>query len=102
SIHIMNTYTKGLTIKELNQSGRTITEDIQRTISTSVPFDVTPAKTGAPNDPIGSRYVVQPGGGRLCTGTYTYAWNYGNTKEISGATETPVYNTYSDSGDEIR
>lgn len=107
SMHIMSTYTKGLTIRELNQSGRTISEDIQRTIATSAPFDVNPAKTGAPSemgDPeyANSKYVVRLGGGRLCTGTYTYAWNYGNTRELSGATTTPVYNTYSDSEEVIR
>ncbi len=102
TMHIMTTYTKGVTVREVNQSGRTISEDMQRTIAASAPFVVSPAKTGAPTDEIGVRYVVRPGGGRLCTGAYTYAWNYGNTAEISGATSTPVYNTYSDSEDVIR
>ena len=102
STHIMNTYTKGLTIREVNQVGRTISEDIQRTIATSSPFVISPAKTGAPTDQIDSKYVTQDGGGRLCTGTQTYAWNYGDTRDISGATSTPVYNTYSDSEDQIR
>lgn len=102
TIHIMTTYTKGVTVREVNQSGRTIVEDMQRTIATSTPFLISPAKTGIPTDEADVRYVVQDGGGRLCTGAYTYAWNYGNTAELSGATATPVYNVYSDSDDEIR
>lgn len=102
SMHIMNTYTKGLTIRELNQSGRAISDDIQRTIAMSAPFIVSPAKTGDATDLSESRYVTLPGGGRLCTGLFTYAWNYGNTSEISGATQTRVYNTFENSSDIIR
>ena len=102
TIHIMGTYTKGLTVREVNQAGRTISEDIQRTIATTVPFSVSPAKTGDPDDEPDVKYVVQSGGGRLCTGAYTYAWNYGNTSELSGATATPAYNKYADSDDIIR
>lgn len=102
AIHVMGTYTKGITIREVNQSGRTITEDIQRAIASSVPFKVEPAKTGASTDEADSKYVTRPGGGRLCTGTYTYAWNYGDTQQLSGATATNVYNVYEDSDDIIR
>ena len=102
TIHIMGTYTKGVTVREVNQAGRTISEDIQRTIATTSPFKVTPAKTGDPLDEPDVKYVVQPGGGRLCTGAYTYAWNYGNTSELGGTSATPAYNTYVDSEDIIR
>lgn len=102
SMHIMGTYTKGLTVKEINQSGRTISEDIQRTIAASTPFLVSPARTGSPTDDTESKYVIQPGGGRLCTGAYTYAWNYGSTAELSGVTSVPVYNSYTDSNKVIR
>lgn len=102
SMHIMNTYTKGLTVREVNQVGRTITEDMYRTIATATPFIVSPAKTGAPSDNVHSKYVVQAGGGRLCTGAYTYAWNYGSTRELSGTTAVPMYNTYNSGDDEIR
>lgn len=88
TIHIMGTYTKGLTVREVNQAGRTISEDIQRTIAASAPFDVS---GGA-----GSHYIVRDGGGRLCTGAYTYAWNYGNTIELGGNGSAHVYNAYSD------
>lgn len=102
AMHMMHTYTKGLTIREVNQAGRTITEDIHRSIATSTPFKVNPAKTGASSDDINSKYVTRPGGGRLCTGAHTYAWNYGGTRELSGATATNVYNIYDDGDDIIR
>lgn len=94
TIHIMGTYTKGLTVREVNQAGRTISEDIQRTIAASTPFRVS---GGA-----GSQYIVRDGGGRLCTGAYTYAWNYGNTIEFEGNSSNHIYNSYTDAdGDEL-
>jgi hypothetical protein len=88
TIHIMGTYTKGLTVREVNQAGRTISEDIQRTIAASVPFTV-----GGGAD---SHYIERDGGGRLCTGDYTYAWNNGNTSELGGDASIHIYNLYSD------
>lgn len=108
SMQIMHTYTKGLTIREANQTGRAISEDIQRTVATSAPFKVDPIRTGAPSEALDqnyrdSKYIQVSGGGRLCTGSYTYAWNYGKTKELSGDTGAPsVYNTYQDSTDLVR
>lgn len=85
SIFMMGTYTKGLTIREVNQAGRTITEDIQRTISMAAPFDVDEGKM----------YIQWPGqGGRLCTGSYTYVWNYGELIDDKGNVPTDSYNTY--------
>lgn len=105
SMHIARTYTKGITVREVNQAGRTIVEDMQRTTAMSVPFSVD-KKTGSSDDPIDSKYVDMAGrGGRLCTGTYTYAWNYGTTRELSGRTDADrqqVYNVYTSGGDDIR
>ena len=101
SMNIMRTYTKGITIREVNQAGRTVTEDMQRTIATAVPFSVV-KKSGESTDTVNSQYVEKAGqGGRLCTGTYTYAWNYGSTRQLSGRSDEsrqPVYNTYKDGG----
>jgi prepilin-type N-terminal cleavage/methylation domain-containing protein len=106
SMHLMHTYTKGVTIREVNQVGRVISEDLERTISSSPRFKVNPAKTGDPSDPPGSsdsKYVTRDGGGRLCTGSYTYAWNYGKTRELAGDPGMPpVYNVYADNSENIR
>lgn len=110
SMNIVTTYTKGLTVREVNQVGRTISEDIQRTIATSIPFNVEP-KTGQPTDPIDSRYVENRAldgevyGGRLCTGAYTYVWNYGKVQELAdpgGSGREPAPNKYIDSDEVIR
>lgn len=92
TIQISNIYNKGITLREVNQAGRSVSDELQRTISSATPFDVTPKGPGD-NAPA-SRYVVSPGGGRLCLGNYTYAWNYGAALE--GGTGAPVIlNQYS-------
>jgi hypothetical protein len=88
TIQISNIYTRGLTLKEVNQVGRSVSEDLQSVIASSVPFNV---DTSSPT----SRYIVHDGGGRLCTGNYSYAWNYG--KAFAG--EVAIYNKYDDGSD---
>lgn len=110
TMQIMNTYNKGATIREVNTVGRAVTEDLQRTIATSVPFTVTP-KVGAEDDPADSKYVENRGidgetyGGRLCTGAYTYVWNYGKVRELADPGDPgrePAPNTYENSDELIR
>jgi type II secretory pathway pseudopilin PulG len=90
TLQISHIYTRGLTLKEVNQVGRTTTEDLQRVITSSMPFDVNPDATS-----LTSKYRVKPGGGRLCTGRYSYAWNYGSA--LAGGPSAPaIYNKYDD------
>jgi stage V sporulation protein AE len=57
-------------IKEVNQIGRSLTTDLQKTISAGSPFDI---------DGSSSRFVTKDSwGGRLCVGQYSYIWNYGS------------------------
>lgn len=65
-IQISNIYNKGLTMKEVNQVGRSISDDLVRSISQSQSFAV-------PSD----SYVTKDWGGRLCTGKFSYMelWN---------------------------
>lgn len=93
TIQISNIYNKGITLREVNQVGRSVSEDIQRSIGASTPFDVTPKEDDSP-DTASSKYVVRPGGGRLCLGSYTYAWNYG--KALAGGQGVSLYNEYTD------
>lgn len=79
-IQISEVYNRGLTIKDVNQAGRSLGSDLQTNISSSMPFSLT--GTG-----IGQRYVSQSYGGRLCTGQYSYIWNYGSaihTAQVTG------------------
>ncbi len=92
TIQISDMYNKGITLKEVNQAGRSISDDITRTIAQSEPFDI-----ASPT----SRYIVKSGGGRLCTGRSTYVWNIG--KALRGGPGAPsIYNVYVDSPDAIR
>lgn len=77
-IQIGGIYNKGLTVKELNQTSRDITEDLRRTISMSGQFDPS----------TDYREVVQSGqriGGRICLGTVSYVWNYAGAIESDNA-----------------
>lgn len=72
-IQIGNIYNKGLTMKAVNQAGRSISTDMRLILSQSQPFNLGTAY----------RTLSNPGnttdGGRLCTGVYTYVWNYGKS-----------------------
>lgn len=92
TMQIGNIYNKGITLREVDQAGRAVTDDLQRSVAMTTPFDVTP-KTGAPSDLASSRYVKRSYGGRLCIGAYSYVWNYG--KDIAAGS---ALNKYSDGG----
>lgn len=94
-IQISNIYNKGLTMKAVDQSGRTVTQDLRRTISSSRPFDLKTDFCLQTSNGACTANVNDAGAGRLCTGVYTYIWNYG--KSI----DKPI-NTYKDSKDIIR
>jgi len=73
-IQIGNIYTRGVTLKEVNQTGRALSAELQNEISQTAPFSLVSG---------GGHYVVQPVsgpplGGRLCLGSYSYVWNYGS------------------------
>lgn len=79
TIQVSNIYNKGITLREVNQAGRAVSDELQRSIASSSPFEIDSA---LPNN----KYIAQSGGGRLCTGRYTYAWNFGSAlKGGSGA-----------------
>jgi len=89
TIQVSNIYTKGITLRELNQIGRQVTRQVQQDISSSAPFDIDPSSST-------TKYISSNGGGRLCLGRYTYVWNYG--KALAGGTGAPnIANKYNDS-----
>lgn len=57
-------YNRGMTLKEINQTGRIVSVDLSRSIAASSAFD--PATS----------FYTNPAGGRLCTGNVSYIWNY--------------------------
>jgi prepilin-type N-terminal cleavage/methylation domain-containing protein len=100
TIQISNIYNKGITLREVNQAGRSVSSELQQSIASSVPFDVTPKSDNSPATAT-SRYVVRDGGGRLCLGNYSYAWNYGKTL-TGGAGAPAIYNKYDDDNKPVR
>lgn len=93
-INITNIYTKGVTIKDVNATGRTLSDDFKRAISASPPVDVTNVSSYFVSD--------QNGGGRFCTGLYSYIWN--DAEKLKSYLEDPgsaangLVNNYDDAG----
>lgn len=85
-IQIGNIYNKGITYKNVNQAGSSIANELQRSISGGKPFDLS------------EDFINKEWGGRLCTGQYSYIWNYG--KAISESNSN--LNKYSDDNAVIR
>jgi type II secretory pathway pseudopilin PulG len=86
-IQVATTYNKGVTLTEVNQAGRTLSTEVSGAISQSGKFDVT------------QHFRSTSTGGRICTGQYTYMWNYARALEdnelaqlthFDGSTE-PIY-----------
>ena len=90
-IQISNIYNRGLTLKEVNQAGRSLTTELQRSIAVGSSF---PIDYPAPD----SKYVKQTWGGRLCLGQYSYIWNYGKT--LTGSPAAGFSNVYDASSSE--
>jgi prepilin-type N-terminal cleavage/methylation domain-containing protein len=83
TIQLGQTYNRGLTIKSLNQAGRNIISELQRTINSGITFNITDG------------YIHDNIGGRLCTGTYSYVWNYGKSLNNSSVTNNKYVNSKS-------
>jgi len=84
TIHIGSIYNQGITLREVNEAGLTVSEDIQRTIGAAAPFVVN-------SDKESSQYKPVDGGGRLCIGSHTYAWNLsGSTVNHYTLSNTPI------------
>lgn len=64
-IQIGAIYNRGMTLKEVNQSSRDISDDLRRTVAAGEAFSLT------------SDYITNSAGGRLCNGVYSYVWNTG-------------------------
>lgn len=72
-IRVGNIYNRGLTIKDVNQAGRSIIRDLQESVSQSRSFNIS------------VNYVNKDFGGRLCLGQYSYIWNYSRTLLLAPA-----------------
>lgn len=80
-MYVSNIYIKAVTIKEVNQTGRSVSSDIQRTVSNSAPI---PVEKESGTSPRKSEYIEtsRSDEGRVCTGRYSYVWNIGSSDTV--------------------
>lgn len=88
-IQISHIYNRGITLKEVNQVGRTMSDELERGIAASESFSILPAD---------KRYIVESWGGRLCLGRTSYIWNYGKQLAAGDAN----VSKYTTTNDQIR
>lgn len=79
-VQVGRIYNKGVTVTELNQAGRSLTSEVNNAISQSGKFN------------IANHYRTNSTGGRLCTGQYSYLWNYADAVD-SGEPNLTKYRT---------
>ena len=83
SIYAGKMYAKGITLKNLNQTGRAVTDAVRRDFMAANPSTIQYVTTGtAPNTT-----------GRLCLGTVSYAWNSASLVNLTDATPKIVVGT---------
>ena len=89
-IQIGTIYNKGMTVKEINQSGRAISSDVSRTAAAAAGLNLaTDMRTNAV-------------GGRLCFASYSYVWNYQFAVELErDGVSQPGLNVYEGSTKEL-
>lgn len=75
-VQIVTAYNKGITTTEVNQAGRSLSDEISRAISQSGKFDAD------------AHFRSIDTGGRICTGQNTYIWNYAKAIEDSDVNRT--------------
>ncbi len=96
-IQIGNVYNKGLTMRAVDQAGRLVSADVQQALGQTQPLALETAYVLQRTS--GSSLSDSPEGGRLCTGSYTYIWNFGIALEEQRYR--PI-NKFVDSDEEIR
>ena len=99
-IQMATVYNRGMTLKEVNQSARDISDDLRRSFASSQVFSINVDGSDS-SDYIKVGTGTSTVGGRLCTGTDSYIWNFGRALEAndslltrtlssSGAQEAPI------------
>lgn len=94
-IQIASIYNRGITLKDVNQTGRALVSELQRSVTSTSSFE------------LGTHYFkqLQGGvevGGRLCLGQYSYVWNYGKTIKPGDTSSSPNVYAAPDTDKQIR
>jgi Tfp pilus assembly protein FimT len=74
-IQVGTIYNRGMTLKEVNQTSRSVSDDLTRSLTSSEAFTLS------------SKYVASSTGGRLCLGQYSYLWNYARSYQDTNRVE---------------
>lgn len=80
-IQIGQMYNKGITLKEVNQAGSAISQDMRRVIGAATPLSVEGSE--ATDFKVLKHSDGNVAGGRFCTGSYSYIWNLGAYTDIT-------------------
>lgn len=100
TIQIISMYTRGVTLRSVNQSGQVIIADLKREINQASGDTATGYKYVPLKDASSIVY-----GGRLCTGSVSYAWNtvrYFNASSADRAHAETFANSYDDNTKDLR
>jgi competence protein ComGC len=100
-IQMATIYNRGMTLKEVNQSARDISDDLRRSVASSQLFTVNTDGTDS-SDSLTIKTASTTVGGRLCTGTVSYVWNLSKAIEGSDANLTKVLNSSGVAQDPVR
>ena len=81
-IQMTSIYTKGLTMRAVDQVGQAVSQDIRRSIEAARPLRIGDTPAGDVNyrpQVLFGGDVNNADGGRLCTGSYSFIWNLGKS-----------------------
>ncbi len=90
-VQIANIYNRGIILKEVNQTARSISDELDGAVRASSTFSI---------DPTAQRYVANAWGGRICLGQYSYIWNYGSALDSVSANRNQ-YSAPNESGNTV-
>ena len=101
-IQMATIYNRGMTVKEVNQAARDISDDMRRSVAASEVFAVNDDGSDSA-DLITIESGAGEVGGRLCTGAFSYLWNYSAPVEADTDNNlTRVLNAAGVAGEAIR
>lgn len=90
-VQIANVYNHGMILKEVNQTSRAMTQELDRAFRASSSFSTNVTD---------HQYINNQWGGRMCIGQYSYIWNYG-TALSSTNTNRNMYSSLSSTGNVV-
>lgn len=90
-VQVTNMYTKGITLVSIDRTGQAVSRELETALSQALPDKVEYVSLGTNG----------ANGARLCTGTFSYVWNYGPAIAGEGAEFVDV-NKYIDGSKDIR